>query len=157
MKRRQPEAAIQRALVEHLQLRGNPDCIWTASANGGKRDKITGRNLKLMGVRAGWPDMEFFLNGRGVFLELKAPNGVGSVNQTAVGIALQQNGFKWAIVYGLDAAIWFLESEGILTKGGVHVRPQTQNSAGDKGATTARIIGIGDQQRIRPRPRRRAI
>jgi hypothetical protein len=52
--------------------------LYTASANGELRDKRTGRTLKLMGVKAGYPDVTIF-EGRssyhGLLIELKRIKG----------------------------------------------------------------------------------
>jgi len=76
-RRHRPEAAIQRAVCDHLRLRAKPDVVWLHCPNGERRDKITGAKLKRMGVLAGASDLLFWHNGNSFALELKAP-GVGS-------------------------------------------------------------------------------
>jgi hypothetical protein len=69
--RRNTEAQIQRAIFQHLDLRGAPDVYAFHPANGGYRSKVTASILKACGVRAGVPDIVAVKDGKTFALELK--------------------------------------------------------------------------------------
>jgi hypothetical protein len=71
-KKQQPEAELQRALVQHLQLRAEPGALWFAVPNGGARSKIEAAIFKGLGVKAGVSDLLFLHEGNFFALELKA-------------------------------------------------------------------------------------
>jgi hypothetical protein len=56
-----PEDAIQRALLEHLNLRHVPGVYWFHVGNGGHRMPIEAKGLKSRGVRAGVPESGFLI------------------------------------------------------------------------------------------------
>ena len=75
--------------------------------NGGKRRKSEAARVKAMGVKAGVPDM--FLpvprgGFHGLFIELKAPNGVKSGNQDKWLKALSAQGYSVHLCYGWEKA-----------------------------------------------------
>src|SRR5260370_40070043 len=73
--RARPEAAIQRAVCDHLRLRAKADVLWLHCPNGGRRDGRTGAMLKRMGVLAGASDILGWHQGNAFALELKSPGG----------------------------------------------------------------------------------
>jgi hypothetical protein len=75
MRRSRPEQQIQRAVFEHLALRGAPAMFAFHPANGGWRSRVEAAILKGMGVRAGVPDIIAIKGGRCYALELKAIGG----------------------------------------------------------------------------------
>jgi hypothetical protein len=75
MTRLQPEAQIQRAVIEHLRRRGVAGSFAFHPANGGWRTAIEGAILKGMGVAAGVPDVIIISGGKVFGLELKVNNG----------------------------------------------------------------------------------
>jgi hypothetical protein len=74
-KRRQPEAQIQRALVERLAWQKPPGVWFCHIGNGGYRRLIEASIMAGLGVRRGAPDLIFIVAGRTFGLELKAPGG----------------------------------------------------------------------------------
>ncbi|MFZ0094921.1 MAG: VRR-NUC domain-containing protein, partial [Pseudolabrys sp.] len=73
MKRRaRPEQVVQRALMQHLQLRGVRNLFAFHVPNGGGRSATEGAILKGMGVVAGVPDILIIRDGKVFALELKA-------------------------------------------------------------------------------------
>ena len=113
-RRRKPETAIHCTLVQHLQVRGEPDVIWWHTPNGGYRNTAEAALLKAMGVKAGVPDLILFRAGRLYCLEIKAQGGRASPEQIAFIGALDNAGAHTALVTGLDACLATLESWGLL-------------------------------------------
>jgi hypothetical protein len=70
------EQQIQRAVFEHLAIRGAPAMFAFHPANGGWRSRVEAAILKGVGVRAGVPDIIAIKGGRCYALELKASGGV---------------------------------------------------------------------------------
>jgi len=76
MRRKQPEAELQRAICKLLAYACNPGVVWFAVPNGGARSKTEAAIMKGLGVQRGVPDLAFVLPpGRAAFLELKAKGG----------------------------------------------------------------------------------
>ena len=74
-RRTHPEDQIQRAVFDHLRLRGAPRMFAFHPANGGYRKPIEAAVLKGLGVRAGVPDLIAVHEGRCYGPELKALGG----------------------------------------------------------------------------------
>lgn len=84
------------------------------SPNGGYRTKREGGNFKLMGTKAGFPDLFVFIpkgEYHGLFIELKTPKGksrqAGQVsdNQEMMIDRLNSIGYKAVVCYGYDEAV----------------------------------------------------
>ena len=84
------------------------------SPNGGYRSGREGRNFKLMGTKAGFPDLFIFIpkgGYHGLFIELKTPKGktrqAGKVsdNQEMMINRLNAVGYKVVVAYGAIEAI----------------------------------------------------
>jgi hypothetical protein len=114
------EAQIQKRLSTHLD---SLNLLWTATANGGKRDKRTASSLKAQGVKRGVPDILIFtppINGGGVgfAIELKVPasetrrKGKVSEHQRVWMQELRSLGWRAEIAYGFDHAVELLEKAG---------------------------------------------
>ena len=114
MKRSRPEQDIQRAVFEHLAIRGVPGMFAFHPANGGWRSPIEAKILKGMGVKAGVPDIIAIKGGRCYALELKAENGRLTPAQIEVHNDLVAAGAKVGIAYGIDGALRWLEMCGLL-------------------------------------------
>jgi hypothetical protein len=112
--RRQPEQAIQRTVVQHLQARAVPRTYWFHVPNGGSRRPIEAAILKTLGVRAGVPDMMVICNGRIYGLELKAEGGRTTEAQRLAHEELRAAGAEVGVAVGLDAALDQLEQWGVL-------------------------------------------
>ena len=118
MKLLQPsEHQLQVDLCRFLETAGNPQCLWTAIENGGKRSIGTARKLKAAGLKPGTPDMIFLLERRTFFLELKIKGGRVSPEQKAFRDNLWALGHEWFVAWTLDEAIKILREAGALRKG----------------------------------------
>ena len=117
MKRRRtnPEETIHRAVVLHLQSRGNREVMWFHCPNGGGRSRAEGGILKAMGVRLGVHDLLFIAPGGRMFgLELKAPGKKPTESQREFGFNLERCGFDWDWADNLGDALEILEGRGFL-------------------------------------------
>jgi hypothetical protein len=119
-RRQRPEAAIQRAVFQHLRARGAPGVFAFHPANGGYRKPVEAAILKGLGVVAGVPDVFAVHNGRCFALELKAEGGRVTDKQFETMDALREAGAFTCIAEGLDRALAVLESWGLL-RGAGHV------------------------------------
>jgi len=112
--RRSPEAAIQRAVFQHLRVRGTPGVFAFHPANGGYRKPVEAAILKGLGVVAGVPDVIAIHNGRVFAMELKAPGGRATDKQLEAIAAMREAGAFVALAEGLDRALACLEAWGLL-------------------------------------------
>ena len=103
VRRQQPEAAIQKAVIQHYQLRRAAGTFLFAVPNGGARRPIEGAILKGLGVVAGVPDIIAIRDGRTYALELKAPGGRLSDNQRATHSAMLKAGVQVAVAESLES------------------------------------------------------
>lgn len=113
-RRRDPEQQIQRAVVQHLQQRGAKGLAFFHVPNGGYRRPVEAAILKGIGAKPGIPDLCLIHDGKPFFLELKAPGGKTSINQTEAALELEAAGARCGIAVGLDNALMVLESWGLL-------------------------------------------
>ena len=104
------EAAIQRAVVKHLQIRGANDLCWFAVPNGGWRNVITAKNLKLEGVRPGVSDLIFLHQGSSYALEIKTERGRASEHQLHFLDDWRTAGGHGVVSNGLDRCLAVLET-----------------------------------------------
>jgi hypothetical protein len=108
-----PEDSIQRAVFEHLRVRGAPNVFAFHPANGGDRRPVDASILKGLGVYAGVPNVIAIHGGRCFGLELKAPGGRATERQLATIAALEAAGAFCCMVEGLDRALALLEAWGL--------------------------------------------
>ena len=113
-RRKQPEAQLQRALVEHLRWGARGDTWWTHIPTGGWRSPTEAAIFKLLGVRAGSPDLLIIRAGQPLFMELKAPGRKLSPAQVECHAALQRAGAQIETADNIDAALAFLGRLGVL-------------------------------------------
>jgi len=113
-RRQQPEAQLQRALIDHLRWRAPLDCWWTHIPNGGARTAIEGAILKGLGTRPGAPDLLIVRAGQALFIECKAPGRKLSPAQLACHEALRRAGAPVATADDIDEALGFLRRHGVL-------------------------------------------
>jgi hypothetical protein len=113
-RRAQPEQQIQKAIIQHLRLRGQPDCVFFHVPNGGARRRVEAAILKSLGVVAGVPDLLLFRGGHAYAIELKAPDGRPSAAQLEMLARLDVAGVYTALCYGLDRALAVLEAWHLL-------------------------------------------
>jgi hypothetical protein len=116
----QTESDIQKALAEVLD---HASLLWTATANGGKRDKRTAASLKAQGLKPGVPDILIFSPppsgiGCGMAIELKRPRHGGkakgrlSAHQRIWLEELRALGWRAEVAYGYDHALEILRGAG---------------------------------------------
>lgn len=110
----QRERQEQRVLAQYLDLLG---VLWCHVPNGGARNPIVGRNLKLEGVKRGVPDVLIFsappgTGYVGLAIELKAEGGQVSEHQSWWLERMAVHGWATAVCYGADEAIGFLRELG---------------------------------------------
>jgi|SRR5215467_16206580 len=113
-RRQQPEAALQRAVIDHLRLLAKPGVLFLHPANGERRDAITGAKLKRMGVLAGAADLLLWHDGNSFALELKSPGGRLSDAQREFLSRFNDAGGYSACAEGIDHALVCLEAWGLL-------------------------------------------
>ena len=113
-RRRFPEAEIQRAIFEHIRVRGAPNLFAFHPANGGYRKPVEAKILQGLGVVAGVPDVIAIHDGRVYALEIKAEGGRPTDNQLATIAAMERAGAYTCIAEGLDRALAVLEGWGLL-------------------------------------------
>lgn len=109
-----PEQDIQRAVFEHLALRGARALFAFHPANGGWRSAVEAAIFKGMGVKAGMPDIIAIKDGHAYGLELKALGGRLTAVQRETHAALAAAGATVAVAYGLDDALAHLEAWSLL-------------------------------------------
>ena len=117
----------QEAQIQLAKILDRSNLLWTATANGGKRDARTASTLKKTGVKAGIPDILIFTAppsgvGVGLAIELKRarlgkrPKGRLSDSQRIWLEQLRACGWRGEVCYGLDHALEILEGAGYTIK-----------------------------------------
>lgn len=113
--RAHPEQELQKAIWQHIKLRGNPKTIAYAVPNGELRNKRTSIRLKAQGLVAGVPDLAFVLeDGRAAYLELKVLGNYQSPAQKAFQACCEAIGVPYEVCYTLDKALAILDAWGVL-------------------------------------------
>ncbi len=114
MSRNTPERDLHRNLVKHLQVRCKPEVLWWHTPNGGSRNIVEAKQLKLMGTLPGVPDLLFLHNNSLFSVELKAPRGRLSPPQTEFQDRfMRAGGYPW-VADELDSALMFLSHSDLL-------------------------------------------
>ncbi len=116
--RMRTESPDQRALAQYLDY---ARLLWLHCPNEGKRNQITGRLLKLAGLKSGAPDIIIFdpppniPGAKGAAIELKRLSG-GKVfpEQEKWIFDLMERGWVAMIAEGLDEALNALKNWGYL-------------------------------------------
>ena len=122
-KRRDDEAALQRAVVQHLMLRAAPNVLWYKITNEGKRSLAMGAEMKRQGLLVGAADLGLLINGRGAcFLELKAKGKKPDGNQIAFGVKVLACGGDYAWADNINDALVLLENWGVFTRPAAEAR-----------------------------------
>jgi hypothetical protein len=111
---RRAEQTIQRAVFEHLAVRGARGVYAFHVPNGGARSPIEAAIMKGLGVRAGVPDMIAVKDGKVYALELKAASGKVTDAQRQAIEDLRAAGAHAEVAIGLDRALAVLEGWGLL-------------------------------------------
>jgi hypothetical protein len=112
-RRAQPEAALQRSVIQHLTWRARPGVFAFHVSNERWRSRVEGAIFKSLGVRAGSPDLLIICAGQPLFLELKAPGRKPSPVQTECHDALRRAGATVETANTINAALAFLTRLGV--------------------------------------------
>jgi hypothetical protein len=114
---RRLEAAVQRLIVQWLEVALPEGAIVHHSPNEGRRHVAFQKKLANLGTRWGWPDLEMFIPPAGfhmaeqwapVFLEVKTGKGRMTVSQQAVHRWLRSCKCQVAVVYSIADCESFL-------------------------------------------------
>lgn len=113
-KRNQPEARLQKAVVQHLKLTGVPGLVYFSVPNEGKRTAMMAGHLKAMGMLPGVSDLVMLCTGQMFFLELKARGEKPTENQLLFGASAIAAGASFAWCDNIDQAITILRDWGLI-------------------------------------------
>ena len=121
-KQQHPEDILQRAIVEHLRLRGVSGLVWWHTVNssklGGARTRsgvpLAAIRAKQLGLRPGVSDLLFLHHGKFYALELKADGGKPSREQFdfMADVIAAGGGAGWTD--NLDRALAALKTWGLI-------------------------------------------
>jgi hypothetical protein len=109
-----PEDNIQRAVFQHIRVRGVPGLVAWHTPNGGARSPTEAAILQGLGVRAGVSDVIAVHESKVFSLELKTENGRPTEAQLEFMSDMDKAGAFTATCYGIDAALRTLEVWGLL-------------------------------------------
>jgi hypothetical protein len=116
-RRHRAEDYVQRAVCQHLRIRGARGLLFWHTPNGGKRRPVEAAIMKSLGLRAGVADLILLHSGRMFALELKAEDGRPTAAQmqfiSDFNAAVAPNGGA-CIAHGLDRALCVLKTWGLL-------------------------------------------
>ena len=111
---RRAEHEVQRAVIDHLRWRRQPNLFWAHIPNGGRRSPIEARVFAGLGVRPGAPDLILIHRG-GVFgLEPKSATGRLTTAQRDCHAAMRAAGAEVEVATSIDAAVRQLEKWQLL-------------------------------------------
>jgi hypothetical protein len=108
------ERADQRALFQHTELHGVPGAVFWHTPNGGYRSPVEAKIFKGLGVKAGMPDVLALHRAQLYALELKHGRGRLSPAQVQMLRVLEAAGAITGVARGLDDALAWLTSHGLL-------------------------------------------
>jgi len=114
MSRRQPEAALQRSVLDHLRWRGAPNLFLFHYPAGGWRSAVEAAILKSLGTVAGVPDILIVHDGHCFALELKTEHGRLTQTQIDTQARMRAAGATVATAVEIDAALEQLTAWGLL-------------------------------------------
>lgn len=108
------EQIIHKTIFAHLRARGAPGSFAWHTPMGGYRRPIEAAILKSLGAVAGFPDICVLHRAQLYALEVKTETGKVSDAQRDTMERLQKAGAIVAVAHGLDAALQWMESNGLL-------------------------------------------
>jgi hypothetical protein len=109
MTRCRPEQQLQKAVCQHLAVRGHHDLYWWHHPAGEYRSPVEAAIFKSIGAKPGLPDLFLLRQGKLYGLELKPEGGRLSPSQATAHVLLRQAGATIDGAAGIDAAIRQLE------------------------------------------------
>lgn len=114
MKVKATEAQLHQAVANLLDTILLRPALWTTFPAGwGKMGKATAGRLHGAGLKAGFPDILVFHNGRAVGIELKTEKGLVSKDQTKMFLQLYEAGVRVYVCRNTDDVIGVLEQESL--------------------------------------------
>lgn len=116
------EDRLQLAVLDYIEV-VLPHALIFHVPNGGRRSLTEGRKFKMLGVRAGTPDLVLVQDGRTYFFELKSPTGRLSPEQHRFGEDARIAGAGWAVIRSVDDVRNALKAWGIQTREAAHAQP----------------------------------
>lgn len=116
MKRRDDEHKLQAAILDLIKIgKSHPDIFAVAIPNAARRSLRMGAKMKVEGLTPGAADLCILMPaGRSVWLELKTPKGVQSVNQKGFAARCRRLDHTYALARSIDEAIVALHRWGVL-------------------------------------------
>ena len=108
------EDDLQKTVVKWLLLQLSPGVVFHHSPNEGKRHVNFKVKLKAMGMRAGWPDLEFMIGGLAFFIEMKLIGKKLNDNQIETHRVLRAAGCPVATCHSLDEVIGTVRAWGLV-------------------------------------------
>ena len=115
-KRADPEAQLQKSVVQHLMLAGSPGMLFFKIPNEGKRGVAYAVEMKRQGLRPGAADLCICHKGRAYFLELKAKGKKPEESQIQFAADCLLSGCDYAWADNIDQAITILRGWGVISK-----------------------------------------
>jgi hypothetical protein len=112
--RRQPEAVIQRTIVQHYRQRAIPGVFMFAVPNGGLRSKTEAAIMRGTGTVAGVPDLVWVKDAAIYALEIKSATGRLTPAQCDCHERLRAAGAIVGVARGIDEALAWLEGHHLL-------------------------------------------
>ena len=115
-RRDDPEARLQKAVVQHLTLAGSPGVLFYKIANEGKRSAAYGAEMKRQGLRPGAADLCICHKGRTFFLELKAKGEKPEAAQVQFSADALLAGCHYQWADNIDQALTILHGWGVISR-----------------------------------------
>jgi hypothetical protein len=146
------EASLQRSVIDWLTRLGKRGLIWFHPANERQCSPRAGAYLKLLGVKAGVPDLCLVRPGGSVaFLELKSRDGRQSPEQIAFQQLCETNGAPYAIARSIDEAVSTLTAWGCLRSSALTQKGPCETQ--QRRFAPCRVVGASDKnRRLEPSP-----
>lgn len=124
MKLKVTEAQLHLAVANLLDTILLPPALWTTFPAGwGKLGRATAGRLHGAGLKAGFPDLLIFFDGRTVGVELKTAGGIVSKEQTDMFMRLYEAGVHVYICRSVEDVVGVLERERIPRR---NIQPQSK-------------------------------
>jgi hypothetical protein len=113
-KRLQPEARLQKRIVQWLRMTAMPGVLFFSVPNEGRRSVVLGAHFKAMGLRPGVADLVIIVKGRASFLELKHGSNTITSEQNDFGFDAAAAACNYEVAYTLDEALAHLRAWGAI-------------------------------------------
>ena len=116
VRRVDPEAQLQKAVVQHLTLAGSPGMLFFKIPNEGKRSAAYGAEMKRQGLRPGAADLCICHAGRTFFLELKAKGEKPEAAQVQFSADALLAGCDYQWADNIDHALTVMHGWGVIER-----------------------------------------